>query len=214
GLRKPAQFSLGAQLMINNASRALALSLLSLQVIVTAQTGIDKPPAGQEKPLKLRTEEVIVDAVVLDKKNRSVSDLTAADFEIYEDGVKQKISSFRFESTSTTSQASGGPSTDARSAGAPGGINLGSLVFDAQTNRDGGLRGRRAALEYINSGIGPNDYVAVYGIDLGLMLLASFTNDKVSVRQAVEAFPSRESKKYIAVAAEARRSLEGLVEPL
>ena len=106
GLRMPAQFSFGAQLMIHNASRALVLSLLSVQLIVTAQTGVDKSSATQEKALKLRTEEVIIDAVVLDKKNRSVLDLTAADFEIYEDGVKQKISSFRFESTSTTSQAS------------------------------------------------------------------------------------------------------------
>jgi VWFA-related protein len=62
--------------------------------------------------------------------------------------------------------------------------------------------------------MGPNDYVGVFGVDLGLLPLAPYSNDKVRVRQAVEAFTSRESKKYLAVAREARRSLESLVEPL
>jgi VWFA-related protein len=62
--------------------------------------------------------------------------------------------------------------------------------------------------------MGPNDYVAVFGIDLGLLMLAPYTNNKETIKQAVEAFTSRESKKYTAVAAEARRTLENLIKPL
>jgi VWFA-related protein len=199
--------------MIHNATKALALSLLVIQLMATAQTSADKPSNAQEKPLKLRADEVIVDAVVMDKKNRSISDLTKDDFEIYEDGVKQKITSFRFESAGAASEGV----TPGASAAAPGGphtINLISLVFDAQTTRDGSLRARKAALDYIASGIGPNDYVAVFGIDLNLMLLSPYTNDRVAIKQAIEVFTSRESKKYLAAAAETRRSLESLVEPL
>lgn len=204
--------------MICKPAKLVALALFITQLVAciplstSAQTAADKQPASQEKPLKLRTDEVIVDAVVLDKKNHAVSDLATDDFELYEDGVKQKITSFRFESLASTSQTlpSGANATPA----GPRTINLISLVFDAQTDRDGSIRARKAALDYIANGIGPNDYVAVFGIDLGLMILAPYTNDKVAIKQAVEAFTSRESKKYLAVAAETRRALESLVEPL
>src|SRR6266404_2364782 len=204
--------------MIRKPARLVALALFITQLVASiplsasAQTAPDKQPASQEKPLKLRADEVIVDAVVLDKKSHAVSDFTAGDFELYEDGVRQKITSFRFESLASASQtlSSGANATPA----GPRTINLISLVLDAQTDRDGSIRARKAALEYIANGMGPDDYVAVFGIDLGLMLLAPYTNDKVAIKQAVEAFTSRESKKYLAVAAETRRALESLVEPL
>ena len=91
-------------------ARPVALAVLISQLIAvislstSAQTSGDKRAAPQEKPLKLRTDEVIVDAVVLDKKSHAVSDLATDDFELYEDGVKQKITSFRFESSASASQ--------------------------------------------------------------------------------------------------------------
>src|SRR2546430_6611245 len=41
------------------------------------------------------TNEVVLDAVVKDKKGRAIKDLTAADFQISEDGVPQEVRSFR-----------------------------------------------------------------------------------------------------------------------
>lgn len=185
----------------------VAQGILGFWPSSSAQTGV-----LQDKPLRLRTDEVIVDAVVLDRKNRSVSDLTADDIELYEDGIRQKITSFRFESSGSSSGTlAAGPG--AANPG-PRTTNLITLVFDAQTDRDGSLRARKAAFDYIDKGMGPNDYVGVFGVDLGLLPLAPYSNDKVRIRQAVEAFTSRESKKYLAVAREARRSLESLVEPL
>src|SRR5262249_61778104 len=51
----------------------------------------------QEKSdaLKIRSTEILVDAVVVDRKNRLVTDLTAQDFEVYEGGVLQEVTSFR-----------------------------------------------------------------------------------------------------------------------
>lgn len=188
--------------------------LTSLAPLALAQTGTDKPPASQDKPLRLRTDEVIVDAIVLDKRGRAVSDLTANDFEVYEDGVKQQVASFRFESSSAATETlTRTPATGATATGTPAAINLVSLVFDAQTTRDGALRARRAALDFIDSGMKSNDYVAVFGIDLGLLELSPYTNDKVALKQAIDVFTSRESKKYNAVANEVRSQLESLVEP-
>ena len=197
---------------VKKFSALLLAACLIAPALAVAQTGANNQAANQDRPLRLRTDEVIVDAVVLDKKNRSAKDLTADDFEIYEDGVKQKVLSFRFESNgAATENGTSGASTPAAAART---FNLVSLVFDAQTTRDGALRARKAALDFIDTGMQPNDYVAVFGIDLGLLMLAPYTNDKVMLREAVEAFTSRESKKYTAVATEVRRRLESLVEPL
>lgn len=202
---------------MSKIARPVALALFFIQALSCVASNASTQSSGakqssQDKPLKLRTDEVIIDAVVLDKKNRSVSDLTSDDFELYEDGVKQKITSFRFESNNTSTDTLTGQTKTTPSG--PSMVNLIALVFDANTDRDGALRARKAALDYIAGGIGPNDYVAVFGIDLGLLPLAPFTNDKVAIKQAVEAFTSRESKKYLAVAAETRTAIERLVEPL
>src|SRR4051794_37550602 len=55
-------------------------------------------PAEKEQEIEkvvVGTNEVVLDAVVKDKKGRAVKDLTAADFEVSEDGVPQEVRSFR-----------------------------------------------------------------------------------------------------------------------
>ncbi|HEY9232882.1 MAG TPA: VWA domain-containing protein, partial [Blastocatellia bacterium] len=198
--------------LVKKFSALLLAACLTVPALAVTQSGANNQSTTQDQPLRLRTDEVIVDAVVLDKKNHSAKDLTAGDFEIYEDGVKQKVLSFRFESHSTAAESRAGGA--GKPAAATQTFNLVSLVFDAQTTRDGALRARKAALNFIDTGMQANDYVAVFGIDLGLLLLAPYTNDKTTLREAVEAFTSRESKKYTATATEARNRLEGLVEPL
>src|SRR5262245_27651986 len=99
--------------MILKARRALSVVLFIVQssaciaVLAAPQKSSDKSQA-QDKPLRLRTDEVIVDAVVLDKRNHTISDLSADDFELFEDGVKQKITSFRFESNRASTEALSG----------------------------------------------------------------------------------------------------------
>jgi len=197
--------------------KVLAVALLSsqtfivLQVRSLAQAGGGKQSAQQERPIKLGTSEVVVDAVVVDKRNRVVTDLTASDFEVYEDGVKQRIASFRFESTGAGTQEVPKTTEEKGTAVAPRTGNLVSLVFDAQAARDGALMARKAALEYIDSGMGPNDLVGVFGIDLGLMVLAPFTQDKAALKKAVETFTSRDAKRYGFLAQEVRSELERLM---
>jgi VWFA-related protein len=49
---------------------------------------------GQDEPLKLRSDLVLVPVSVVDGHGRSIRSLKASDFAIYEDGVKQVISHF------------------------------------------------------------------------------------------------------------------------
>ena len=69
---------------------AIGLSLSALNR-TCAQT-----PQSQDEVIRFRTNEVKLDIIVKDKKGRPVKDLTAADFEVLEDGVSQNIRSFNF----------------------------------------------------------------------------------------------------------------------
>src|SRR5258708_22961630 len=55
-------------------------------------------PTDKEQDIEkvvVGTNEVVLDAVVKDKKGRAIKDLSAADFEVSEDGVPQEVRSFR-----------------------------------------------------------------------------------------------------------------------
>lgn len=76
-------------------------SWLAFAIASAGQVGPASPESGaakQEKPkqditFRVAVDEVIIDAVVVDKKGRQVTDLTADDFEIYQDGKAQKVAS-------------------------------------------------------------------------------------------------------------------------
>ena len=89
--------------------------LLTLPLHAVAQTvpapasAAPQPPAAQPKiptPVTVRNgtfvfrttvNEVVLNVTVVDHKQRLVTTLTEPDFNVYEDGVQQKISSFRHE---------------------------------------------------------------------------------------------------------------------
>src|ERR1044072_9551122 len=61
-------------------------------VLIRAQT----PAQDQDDIIRVRSNEVRLDIVVKDKKGRPIRDLKQGDFEVLEDGVSQKVESFRF----------------------------------------------------------------------------------------------------------------------
>src|SRR5690348_7193862 len=71
-------------------------------VLVFGQTATPPPPPmepqDQDDVIRVRSNEVRLDIVVKDKKGRPIKDLKASDFEVMEDGVAQKVESFRFVS--------------------------------------------------------------------------------------------------------------------
>ena len=76
---------------------------LSLLLIVTigfssVLTRGQSAAQDQDDVIRVRSNEVRLDIVVKDKKGRPIKDLKASDFEVLEDGVPQKVESFRFVS--------------------------------------------------------------------------------------------------------------------
>ncbi|HMB28095.1 MAG TPA: hypothetical protein VKS99_08300, partial [Blastocatellia bacterium] len=62
------------------------------------QSAIQEPPKREiilTESIRLSTDLVVIDAQALDRKTgRIINGLKAADFELYEDGVKQEITHF------------------------------------------------------------------------------------------------------------------------
>src|SRR6185503_17248206 len=86
-----------------NRNVCLALLLSFCIFLPTLAQTMPVPPPPPQKPgdddevVRITTNLVQVDAVVL-KDGKQVTDLTADDFEIYEDGKKQVITSFAYVS--------------------------------------------------------------------------------------------------------------------
>ena len=80
------------------------LACLTLACVVgtstTSRAQIQRPVEQQNSDkIVISKDEVPFDVVVRDKKGRPIKDLTVSDFEVYEDGVRQEINSFRFVSS-------------------------------------------------------------------------------------------------------------------
>jgi VWFA-related protein len=169
----------------------LLLSLiivLSLSILPAAQ----EQSSPGDQPYRAETATVVVDVVVRDRRGRPMTDLAEADFEIYEDGVRQAITSFRPAfggSEPLTRPAPALPDSDISGvpqfAAAPAGPRVVALVFD-RMSQDARDLGRQAALTYVEEAHGPDDRVGVFSIDFSLKTLQDYTEDEALLRAAVE----------------------------
>src|SRR5829696_7990580 len=81
----------------------LTVSLFMSAIFVAAQRPVASPTpvrTPDEDVVKISTNLIQVDVTVTDKSGNVVRNLTAGDFEIYENGKNQPISNFTFISNS------------------------------------------------------------------------------------------------------------------
>jgi VWFA-related protein len=159
-------------------------------------------PEQQEQKIVIGTSEVVVDAIVRDKKGHLVKDLKASDFELSEDGVPQTIRSFRLieRGPSTGSTEAATPAAPRRPQDTslltePDKIGVIALVFD-RLSPDARAQAQKAALGYLSGGLTADDFIGVFGIDLSLRVLQTFTNSEQRVRAAIEKALSHSSSTY------------------
>ncbi len=163
-------------------------------ILVCGQT-----PASQDQDdvIRFKTNEVKLDIVVKDKKGRPIRDLRAGDFEVFEDGVPQKVESFQFlaresDPKSGTSKSDDGVETTTpvptmtttpRSLRSTPAVT--ALVFDRLSPEARSLA-RKAGLAYAAESMTPGDYTGVFGIDQTLRTIQSFTDNSEMVKEAVD----------------------------
>lgn len=157
-----------------------------------AQDKKQKPSIGeQDEVIKISSNLVSMDVLVKDKKGKAVTDLTAEDFTVSENGVPQTIEFF--DSTLNSSNepnqritATASPQPKQRN---PSGLprNIIALVLDGQTTEQSNLKYvRDGMVKYVNERISDSDSVALFSISGGLQLLQSFTGDKAKLIAAVD----------------------------
>jgi VWFA-related protein len=165
-----------------------------LSLLLIAALGLQAVSQEQDDVIRVRSNEVRLDVVVKDKKGRPIRDLKAADFEILEDGVPQKIESFRFvsrEAGSTTAESKDGKSPAGTSTTAPAATprrstpTVTALVFD-RLSPEARKLARKAGLAYAQEGMGSGSYTGVFGIDQSLRTVQSFTDNAQLITDAVE----------------------------
>jgi VWFA-related protein len=139
--------------------------VLCLSLVHSGLAQTPKPvPADQDDVVKITTNLVQVDAVVL-KDGKPVKDLKQEDFEIFEDGRPQQITSFAY--ISNVSDQSPGKNSDGVITPTqplrPGEARrtMALVVDDLGLSFESAVRVRNRLEKFINEQISPNDLVAV-----------------------------------------------------
>ena len=189
-------------------------SFLSLVLIVFI--GFSPVPVyGQQDDdvVRVRSNEVRLDVVVTDKRGRQIKDLKVTDFEVLEDGVPQKVESFRFvtrESAPATSETKNNPSTGGTITPGPAKRSTPSvtaLVFDRLSPEARALA-RKAGLAYAQEGVGAGSFTGIFGIDQSLRTVQSFTDDAQLIKDAVERATSTATSTYASGGAKIRENTD------
>jgi VWFA-related protein len=158
------------------ARRLGALVTLAFVVAGGSAAATEKPPVfGAEVTL------VLLPVFVADAQGRAMRGFSAEDFELYEDGKRAEVVSFRYVDTTSAEDQ------DAiREASAARRRFL--LLFDKSFTEPGGLnRAQRAAARFVRTGLAPSDLAAVatFDVDNGIRIVANFTEDRALLAHAV-----------------------------
>ena len=189
--------------------RPFLVLLLSVCVFLPglAQTAPQDPPppppvpTQTQKPsddkdddvVKITTNLVQIDAVVT-KGGKAVPDLTAEDFEIYEDGKKQTITSFAYISNLPKAVAEPAPAKGKPTAVVPpprlnrddARRTVALVVDDLGLSAESMGPVRKQLRKFVAEEVQPNDLVAIVRTGGELGALQQFTNDKRLLSRAVE----------------------------
>ncbi len=161
------------------------------------RSGVEQA-AKTEKDFTVRiaVEEVRLDVVVVDRKGRQIPDLTAADFEIFQDDVPQEILSSRY----ITDQTAESPKP-ALSPKAPKGVPpiptptlarenvrrvIAFVVDDLSMSFENIHHTRMALSRFVERQMQPGDLVAILRTSRGVSALQMFLSDKIQLQARID----------------------------
>jgi len=167
-------------------------------------------PPDSGLTIKSNVNEVMLDLVVRDRHGKLVKNLRPGDLEIYEDGVRQDIRSFRLiagaEALPPQQEA---PAAGAKPETAPArrtvstasalhALNLICIVFQ---NLD--LNTKKYAIEaieaFLKEDLPANTWVAIFNLDANLTVLHNFTANRQELLEAARAAKTGTTLDFISV---------------
>jgi VWFA-related protein len=165
----------------------------SLSALAVAQ---GTPQTPQPPVFRGGTELVQVDAIVTDGSSKPVTDLSAADFELFDDGALVPISAFRFVAPAPADWHDDVVSPirsvdDERREAEREGVRLFAMFLDEyHVQSHDAMRVVAALSEFVNH-LPPSDLLAVYG-PWDSVLDVRYTHDREAALRRVRAFEGRQ----------------------
>lgn len=166
---------------------------LMVSSLIAQQTS-PTPPAD-EPVVRISTDLIQVDVTVTDKNGKVVTGLTAADFELFENGERQPISNFAFISrmaggavaNQSSQQPGAGPINSPQQMRSSAVRNTISIVVDDLNMSFASIYYARKALRrFVDQQMQPGDLVAIIRTGGGVGALQQFTSDKTLLHAAIE----------------------------
>jgi VWFA-related protein len=177
----------------------LAAGLVLIVALPSFVSARARAQTRQEPAPEFRTGTavVILDLIARDKRGRPARDLRAEELEVFENGQRCEIRSFRLVESEAPLETAGAGAVaaavapvaplaaeGAASAGERPPLNLVSLVFD-RMDLDENRLADKAAREVVERGVGARTQVAVFAIGTRLSVVQPFTEDKRALLEAV-----------------------------
>lgn len=214
---------------------ATLVSLL-LHPHVPAQQPLPSPPQQQQRPsvtaedddevVRITTELIQIDAVVVDKNEQPIADLRLEDFEVYEDGKKQALQFMEFVNVEGGPSAGGASSAVAKIApGIDASVSrelaakdvkrVIAFVVDDVTIPTEDLRRVRLLLsDFVDHKMQDGDLVAIVRTVGGKGLLEQFTTDRQILRRAIALLTPKSIPPYLAFSGTAEGRISSTPSPL
>ncbi len=176
--------------------RSSLLSLILLFSLIAPGFAQNPAPAQQSQDddvVRITTNLIQVDATVTDKDGKAVTDLTADDFEIQENGKTQKITNFSFVPVASTQPDPVAATADANAPGPPKPLapeqvrrTIAMVVDDLGLSFQSMNYARKALRKFVDEQMQPGDLVAIIRTKGGMGALQQFTNDKRQLHAAID----------------------------
>ena len=174
-----------------------AIANFSQEKIQTAPT----PPPVQETDdvIRISSKLVLVDALVLDKEGKQITNLTADDFEVFQDGKRQEIKNFSYINgkNEISNQPSGKNSLPVPpfSVRSDQGRTITFVIDDGNclASPEGLALAKDGVKKFIDEQMLPDDKVAIYRTRGGSSLMQIYTSNKEVLKNVIKKvrwFPS------------------------
>lgn len=173
-----------------------AASLLALAMVAPGlPQAADKPQTGSTVREEARVTLVEVPVNVIDKGDRAVENLTAEDFEVFDDGKKLPITGFEVldQRRPVPAPSPGQPPIN------PAAQRHFLLLFDLSFGSPRGIvNARKAARDFVVTRMKELDMAAVatFSVEQGMKLAVTFTRDRTQLAAAIDTlgFPTLQER--------------------
>src|SRR5579863_771415 len=165
--------------------------------------------------LRVNTEEVNLDMVFHDKKGKAVHDIRPEQVHVYEDGVEQHLTSFKYldaETNASLTAPAAAPSVGSIPLDPMREVRLVTLVFEG-LDPEGKRFFHQALQDILKMAPEQNLYFSVMVVDEKLHMIQPFTNDRAEILRTVEKSEMWQFIQYqqnsAAIKAQLARTLSG-----